>query len=78
MILSQLGAAFACIGVALFEVNIAYATPEVYKSLPLDPRHLTLAVVGSGRAKVTVRSVSRDEFRSPTGDTASHRTWDDK
>ena len=33
--LSQVGVAFAGIGVALFEVGVARATPKVYKSPPL-------------------------------------------
>ena len=31
----QVGVALACIGVALFEVEVARATPKVYKSPPL-------------------------------------------
>ena len=34
--LSHVGVALACIGVALFEVGVARATPKVYKSPPLD------------------------------------------
>ena len=32
----QIGVALACIGVALFEVGVAHATPKVYKSPPLQ------------------------------------------
>ena len=35
MTLFHVGVALACIGVALFEVGVARATPKVYKSPPL-------------------------------------------
>ena len=35
MALFHVGVALTCIGVALFEVEVARATPKVYKSPPL-------------------------------------------
>ena len=68
LVISQVGVALACIGVALFKVRIARATPKVYKSPPLGVATTLRGGGDSGSTSCPVDDVHRARITEDAGE----------